>query len=69
MLIDKYGYTRAKSLIGHLELRQVMIREQMIEQGASQRTIENDEKLILDAAVSLTVTKENMTLPPLSVVF
>jgi hypothetical protein len=69
MLIDKYGFTKARPLIGHLTLRQSMTREQMIERGATTRTIQNDEKLILDAGVSTSTTDEYVTLLPLSIVY
>jgi hypothetical protein len=69
MLIDKYGFTKARPLIGHLTLRQSMTREQMIERGASKRVIQYDEKLISDARVALLVSDEYVTLPPLEIVF
>jgi hypothetical protein len=69
MLIDKYGITKARPLIGHLTLSQSMTREQMIDKGASERTIQYYEKLILDARVSISTTDEYVTLPPLSIVY
>jgi hypothetical protein len=69
MLIDKYGITRARPLIGHLTLSQSMTREQMIGKGASERTIQYYEKLILDTGVSTSTTDEYVILPPLSIVY
>ena len=69
ILIDKYSFTKARPLIGHLTLSQSMTREQMIDKGASERTIQYYEKLILDTGVSTSTTDEYVTLPPLSIVY
>ena len=67
ILIEKYGFTKAKLLIGYLTLRQIMTREQMIEDGAGVRAIQDNEKLIKDVSVCSTLSDENVTLPPLEI--
>jgi hypothetical protein len=69
MLIDKYGFTKARPLIGHLTLGQSMTREQMIERGASKRTLQYYEDLIMDAGVSTSTTDDHVTLLSLSIIF
>jgi hypothetical protein len=67
MLFHIYGYKHGNTLFGHLLNRQSMTKEQIISQGANDRSIRNYEKQITDAGISLALTDDGIFLKPLEI--
>ena len=67
LLMDFYGKTRGKNLIGYLTLRQTFTREQLKDRYEySQEIINKNERDIAKAGV-VPILSNNITLPPLEI--
>lgn len=67
ILIQEYGFNVGTTLYGHWSAIQSMTHEQILQTGAKTRTIQDRNKRILDAGVSLTSTQGMTPLPPLQI--
>jgi hypothetical protein len=66
ILLELYGWNKGTMLYGHLLAKQNMTGEQMNIYGAKGRTVQQRDKMIADAGISLT-TGTRVSLPPLGI--